>query len=233
VQVPAETAASRGRILAASDEARRRIERDLDDGTQQRPVSRGLAVRAAEANAPPDSTDLRAELSRAKGAADAVEGRQEISRGIHPAIFSQRDLGPALQTPARHSVIPVELDIATNARFPAPVEVAAHFVVSEAMTKATKHAQASGIELSLATRNRSLVLSIDDDGVDGADPARGSGVVALPTASRLTVVRSLSAVAAGTGRTSRSSCRSSRMWERNREPPSVLLIDAIDSSEAW
>jgi signal transduction histidine kinase len=177
-----ELAASRRRIVAASDEARRRIERDLHDGTQQRLVSLGLAVRAAEANAPPDSSDLRAELSRiAIGLADAVEDLQEISRGIHPPILSQGGLGPALRTLARRSAIPVELDIATDARFPAPVEVAAYFVVSEALANATKHAQASasGIELSLATRNRSLILSIHDDGVGGADPARGSGLVGL------------------------------------------------------
>jgi signal transduction histidine kinase len=177
-----ELAASRRRIVAASDEARRRIERDLHDGTQQRLVSLGLAVRAAEADAPPDSSDLRAELSRiAVGLADAVEDLQEISRGIHPAILSPGGLGPALRTLARRSAIPVELDIATDARFPAPVEVAAYFVVSEALANAAKHAQASasGIELSLATRNRSLVLSIHDDGVGGADPARGSGLVGL------------------------------------------------------
>jgi PAS domain S-box-containing protein len=176
----AELAASRRRIVAASDEARRRIEQDLHDGTQQRLVSLALAVRAAEANTPPDRGDLRAELSPiATGLADAVADLQELSRGIHPAILSQGGLGPALRTLARRSTIPVELDVTTDARFPEPIEVAAYFVVSEALANATKHAQASRVEVSLATRNGRLLLSIRDDGVGGADPARGSGLVGL------------------------------------------------------
>jgi len=174
-----ELAASRRRIVAASDEARRRIERDIHDGTQQRLVSLGLAVRAMEANVPPQG-DLRAELSRiATGLADAVADLQELSRGIHPAILSQGGLGPALRTLARRSTISVELDVTTDARFPEPVEVAAYFVVSEALANASKHAQASRVEVSLAPRNGSLLLSIRDDGVGGAEPARGSGLVGL------------------------------------------------------
>ncbi len=175
-----ELAASRRRIVAASDQARRRIERDLHDGTQQRLVSLGLAVRAAEANFPPDRGDLRAELSRiATGLADAVEDLQEISRGIHPAILSQGGLGPALRTLARRSAIPVELDVSVDTRLPEPIEVAAYYVASEALANATKHAQASRIEVSLATSYDSLLLSIRDDGVGRADPARGSGLVGL------------------------------------------------------
>jgi PAS domain S-box-containing protein len=175
-----ELAASRRRIVAASDEARRRIERDIHDGTQQRLVSLGLAVRAMEANVPPDKGDLRAELSRiARGLADAVADLQELSRGIHPAILSKGGLGPALRTLTRRSAIPVELDVTTDARFPEPVEVAAYFVVSEALANASKHAQASRVEVSLAPRNGRLRLSIRDDGVGGADPARGSGLVGL------------------------------------------------------
>jgi PAS domain S-box-containing protein len=175
-----ELDASRRRIVAASDETRRRIERDLHDGTQQRLVSLGLAVRAAEALVPPDRSDVRAELSRiATGLADAVADLQEISRGIHPAILSQGGLGPALRTLARRSTVPVALDITTDARLPDPVEVAAYFVACEALANATKHAQASRIEVSLAPRDGSLLLSIRDDGVGGADPALGSGLVGL------------------------------------------------------
>jgi PAS domain S-box-containing protein len=175
-----ELAASRRRIVAASDEARRRIERDLHDGTQQRLVSLGLAVRAAEANVPAERSDLRAELSRvATGLGAAVQDLHEISRGIHPAILSAGGVGPALRTLARRSAIPVELDVATDARFPAPVEVAAYFAASEALANATKHAQASRIELSLAQRNSTLLLSMRDDGVGGADSGRGSGLVGL------------------------------------------------------
>jgi signal transduction histidine kinase len=176
----AELAASRRRIVAASDEARRRIERDLHDGTQQQLVSLGLAVRAAELNVPPERRDLRAELSRvATALAAAVEDLQEISRGIHPAILSAGGVGPALRTLARRSAIPVELDVTTDARLPEPIEVAAYFVASEALANATKHAQASGIEVSLALRDGGLLLSIRDDGVGGADSGRGSGLVGL------------------------------------------------------
>jgi PAS domain S-box-containing protein len=176
----AELAASRRRIVAASDEARRQIERDLHDGTQQRLVSLGLAVRAAAADVPPERRHLRAELSRvATALAAAVEDLQEISRGIHPAILSAGGVGPALRTLARRSAIPVELHLATDARLPEPIEVAAYFVASEAMANATKHARASGIEVSLALSDGGLRLSIRDDGVGGADSGRGSGLVGL------------------------------------------------------
>jgi signal transduction histidine kinase len=119
-------------------------------------------------------------LSRiAAGLADAVAELQEFSRGIHPAILSTRGLGPALGTLARRSAVPVDLDVTTNARFPEPIEIAAYYVASEALANAMKHAQASHIQVSLATRNGSLLLSIRDDGVGGANPARGSGLVGL------------------------------------------------------
>jgi PAS domain S-box-containing protein len=175
-----ELAGSRRRIVAASDEARRRIERDLHDGTQQRLASLGLSVRAAEALVPSDRSDLRAELSQiATGLGDAIADLQELSRGIHPAILSRGGLGPALRTLARRSAIPVELDVTTDTRFPAPVEAAAYYVASEALANAAKHAHASHVEVSLAPRDDRLLLSIRDDGVGGADPARGSGLVGL------------------------------------------------------
>ena len=176
----AELMASRARIVAAADEARRRIERDLHDGTQQRLVSLALAARTAEANVPADRGDLRAEVSRiAAGLTDAVAELQEVSRGIHPAIHSERGLGPALRTLARRCAVPVDLDVTTNARCAEPVEVAAYYVASEALANAMKHAQASSVEMSLATRDGSLLLSIREDGVGGADPARGSGLAGL------------------------------------------------------
>jgi signal transduction histidine kinase len=175
-----ELAASRRRIVAASDEARRRIERDLHDGTQQRLVSLGLAARAALADVAADRGDLRAELSRvAAGLADAVAELQDFSRGIHPVILSTRGLGPALRTLARRSAVPINLDVTTNARYPEPIEIAVYYVVSEALANAMKHAQASRIEISLTTRSGSLLLSVRDDGVGGANPARGSGLAGL------------------------------------------------------
>jgi PAS domain S-box-containing protein len=175
-----ELAASRRRMVAAADEARRRIERDLHDGTQQRLVSLGLAVRAAEMDVPRDQSDLRVELSRiATGLTDAVAELREISRGIHPAILSRAGLGPALRTLARRSTIPVELDVTMDTRLPEPIEVAAYYVASEALANVAKHAQAACLEVSLATRNGSLLLSIRDDGVGGADSGQGSGLVGL------------------------------------------------------
>jgi PAS domain S-box-containing protein len=176
----AELAASRRRIVAASDETRRRIERDLHDGTQQRLVSLGLAVRAAEANLPPDRDDLRAQLSViAMGLVAAVEDLQEISRGIHPAILSKGGLAPALEGLAHRSPIPVNLELKADARLPEPIEVAAYYVASEALANVAKHAQASQIEVSLASHDASLVVSIRDDGVGGAYRGRGSGLVGL------------------------------------------------------
>jgi signal transduction histidine kinase len=175
-----ELAASRRRIVAASDEARRRIERDLHDGTQQRLVSLGLALRSMEADVPPDRDDLRMEVSTVEtGLADAVKELQELSRGIHPAILSRGGLGPALRTLARRSAIPVELEVTVQTRLPEPIEVAAYYVASEALANATKHARASRIEVSLGERNGRLLLSVRDDGIGGVDPSRGSGLVGL------------------------------------------------------
>jgi signal transduction histidine kinase/putative methionine-R-sulfoxide reductase with GAF domain len=175
-----ELAASRRRIVAASDQARRRIERDLHDGTQQRLVALGLAVRAAEADVPREREGLRDELSRvAQGLADAVEDLQEISRGIHPPILSKGGLGPALQALAHRSPIPVDVEITTEVRLAEGIEVAAYFVASEALANAAKHSQASRIVVGLEQRDGRLVLSVRDDGVGGADSARGSGLVGL------------------------------------------------------
>jgi signal transduction histidine kinase len=179
-ETSAELGASRRRIVAASDETRRQIERNLHDGTQQRLVSLGLALRAAEAELPPEQENLRRELSGvAMELAAAVEDLQEISRGIHPAILTKGGLGPALQALAHRSPIPVGLDITTNARLAEPIEVAAYFVASEALANAAKHSRASRIDLSLAQRDERLLLSVRDDGVGGADPSRGSGLVGL------------------------------------------------------
>jgi signal transduction histidine kinase len=175
-----ELAASRRRIVAASDEARRRIERDLHDGTQQRLVSLGLAVRAAEASVPPNLSDLRAELSKiAAGLAEAATELQEISRGIHPANLSQSGVGAALRTLARRSTIPVVVNVAIEGRLPETIEVATYYVASEALANATKHADATEIEVSLEEQESRVLLTIHDNGIGGADPARGSGLVGL------------------------------------------------------
>ncbi|HEY1664160.1 MAG TPA: ATP-binding protein [Trebonia sp.] len=176
----AELAASRSRIVTAADETRRRIERDLHDGVQQRLVSLVLAQRRVEAMVPPGLSDLRAQLSRqADGLAGALEELQEISRGIHPAILTQGGLVPALNALARRSAVPVELAARVEARLPEPVERAAYYIVSEALTNAAKHAQASTVHVAVAVRDGVLVLSIRDDGRGGADPRHGSGLIGL------------------------------------------------------
>jgi PAS domain S-box-containing protein len=176
----AALAASRARIVAAADETRRRIERDLHDGTQQRLVSLGLELRAAQAAVPSQLSELEGELSHiAEGLAGVLEELQEISRGIHPAILSRGGLGPALKTLARRSAVPVELELRAERRPPERVEVAAYYAVAEALTNAAKHAHASVVHVELDTSDAILRLAIRDDGIGGADPAQGSGLVGL------------------------------------------------------
>jgi signal transduction histidine kinase len=176
----ADLAASRVRIVTAADQTRRRIERDLHDGVQQRLVSLLLAQRTAAAMVPRELGELQARLSElADGLAGALEELQEISRGIHPAILTDGGLTRALRTLARRSAIPVDLDIHIQTRLPEPVEVAAYYVVSEALTNAVKHARASVVRITAGVRDNVLELSIRDDGSGGADPARGSGLIGL------------------------------------------------------
>jgi signal transduction histidine kinase/PAS domain-containing protein len=175
----AKLTASRARIVAAADETRRRLERDLHDGVQQRLVSLGLELRAAEAALQPDD-ELRAQLAHAAdGLAGAVDDLVEISRGIHPAILAAGGLGPALKTLARRSAVPAELDLRSDRRLPERVEVAAYYVVSEALTNAAKHAHASVVHVDVDADDSIVRLAIRDDGVGGADPVRGSGLIGL------------------------------------------------------
>jgi len=176
----ADLAASRARIVAASDQARRRIERDLHDGAQQRLVSLGLSLRAAQKAVPPGQPGLREELGRlARGTAEILEELREISRGIHPAVLSLGGLGLALKALARRSPVPVKLDVRVQARLPERAEVAAYFVVSEALANVAKHARASVVEVQVEVRDGALAVSISDDGIGGADPSRGSGLIGL------------------------------------------------------
>jgi GAF domain-containing protein len=172
--------ASRARVVAAADETRRRIERDLHDGIQQRLVSLGLEFRAAQATVPPQLGELEGVLSRvAEGLASVFDELREISHGIHPAILSEGGLEPALRALCRRSAVPVELDLRAERRLPQPVEVAAYYVVSEALTNAAKHAHASVVNVELETPDAILELAIRDDGIGGADPGQGSGLVGL------------------------------------------------------
>jgi signal transduction histidine kinase len=175
-----ELAASRARIVASADEARRRIERDLHDGIQQRLVSLALDVRAVQSSVPAGHSELHTRLNHiADGLGGTLDELREISRGIHPAILSEGGLGPALKMLARRSAIPVEVDLTTESRLPPPVEVAAYYVVSEALTNAVKHARASVVQVDVQPRDGWLHLSVRDDGSGGADPAKGTGLIGL------------------------------------------------------
>jgi signal transduction histidine kinase len=176
----AEIAASRARIVAAADETRRRIERDLHDGAQQRLVSLGLELRAVQAGVPPALGELERELSRlADGLASMQEELREFAHGIHPAILAEGGLGPALKTLARRCAVPVELDVEAHVRLPEQVEVATYYVVSEALTNAAKHAHASVVRVNVRSDEMLLRVGVRDDGSGGADPVRGSGLVGL------------------------------------------------------
>jgi signal transduction histidine kinase len=176
----AQLTASRTRIVAAADEARRRFERDLHDGAQQRIVSLGLKLRLLEGSVGPEQPTLRAQLSDVvAGLTDISTDLREISRGIHPAIVSKGGIGPALKTLARRSTVPVVLDVGVDRRLPETAEVAAYYVVSEALTNVAKHAQATEVKVSVDVHGADLRLSIRDDGIGGADPRKGSGLVGL------------------------------------------------------
>jgi signal transduction histidine kinase len=176
----AELAASRSRVVSAADEARRRIERDLHDGAQQRLVALGLQLRAVETAVPPELTEVEAGLEGAsRTLSEAVAELQEVSRGIHPAVLSRGGLGPALRALARRAPVPVEVDLGDDRRLPDRVEVAAYYVVSEAITNAAKHAEASVLRVELDAAGPVVRLAIRDDGIGGADPARGSGLIGL------------------------------------------------------
>ena len=176
----AELMASRARIVAAADETRRRIQRDLHDGTQQQLVTLMLDLREVQAQAPPE---LQGGLSRiAEQVTEVFNLVREISRGIHPAILSEGGLTLALTALARRSAVPVELDLRTGRRLPDPVEVAAYYAVSEALANAAKHAHASAVHVELDAPDApdaTLRLAIRDDGIGGANPARGSGLTGL------------------------------------------------------
>jgi signal transduction histidine kinase len=175
-----ELAASRARVIAAADDTRRRIERDLHDGAQQQLVTFTVALRRAEAKFPSELNELRAEVSRvAEGLTGAVEELREMSRGIHPAILTEGGLSPALKALGRRSDVRVKLDLGYEGRLPDQVEVAAYYIVSEGLTNASKHASAKRVWVSLQVEDDTLRLSIRDDGVGGADPSRGSGLIGL------------------------------------------------------
>jgi signal transduction histidine kinase len=177
-QSRSELIASRARIVAASDEARRRVERDLHDGAQQRLIGLALRLRSAETSA--ESDDVRdAITSVAAELLDVIDDLREICRGIHPAILSERGLVPALRSLARRSAVPVDVRMRLDDRLPEPIEVGAYYVVCETLANAAKHAQASVVEVDAEVSAGTLHLRVRDDGIGGAQLAGGSGLIGL------------------------------------------------------
>jgi signal transduction histidine kinase len=176
----AELSGSRARVVAAADEVRRRLGRDLHDGVQQRLVSVGLKLRLACDAVPAELSTLHANLWQlSEEFNEAQEELRELARGLHPSILSTAGLVPALRTLARRSAVPMTLHVNTEARYPAPLELTAFYVVSEALTNTIKHANASWVEVVVEDRDTALVASIRDDGGGGADPRSGSGLIGL------------------------------------------------------
>jgi signal transduction histidine kinase len=179
-EAQAALTASRARIVATADATRRRIERNLHDGAQQRLVSLALDLRAAEAAAPPGNGDLVQQLDEVAAGLDGVlQDLREIARGLHPAVLADGGLPPALKTLARRSSVPVDLDIRVERRLPDPVEIAAYYTVAEALTNAAKHARATTADVHVAESDGFLHLRVRDDGRGGADFSLGSGLLGL------------------------------------------------------
>jgi signal transduction histidine kinase/ketosteroid isomerase-like protein len=176
-----ELAESRARIVRAGDDARRRFERDLHDGAQQRLVSLGFGLQAAEAIVPAELDDLRRDLSDLRaGLGEVLDDLRELSRGLHPAVLSEGGLNPAVRSLARRSAVPVDLSLELEVeRFEEPVEAAAYYVVSEALTNTAKHAQASRVEIAVRHASEWLELVVRDDGRGGADASSGYGLTGL------------------------------------------------------
>jgi PAS domain S-box-containing protein len=174
-----ELAASRARIVTAGDVERRRLERNLHDGAQQRLVTLSLFLRAALAKLNSDPAAARVALTDANDElALALDELRELARGLHPAVLSDRGLRAAVETLAGRMPVPVEADI-PDERLPETVEAAAYYLIAEALTNVTKYAQATTVRVQVAPSDASIVVEVSDDGVGGADPAAGSGLRGL------------------------------------------------------
>ncbi len=176
-QLAAELTASRRRILAVGDEMRRRIERDLHDGIQQRLVTLSLMLRGIRDRVP---ADVRADADEVcDGLAGTLEELRDLSRGLHPAILVEAGLGPAVRALARRSPLPVRVQMQADGRLAGSCEATAYYVAAEAFTNAAKHAKASAVDILIERADGTLTVQVRDDGVGGADTARGSGLVGL------------------------------------------------------
>jgi signal transduction histidine kinase len=179
-RMAAELAASRRRILAVGDETRRRIERNLHDGVQQRIVTLSLMLRGVRDSVPDDLAAVRDHIDEVTaGLAGTLEELRDLSRGLHPAILTEAGLGPALRSLARRSALPVRVDLRHEGRLADSQEVAAYYVASEAFANAAKHAHASAVDILIDAVDGELLVRVSDDGVGGADANRGSGLAGL------------------------------------------------------
>lgn len=176
----AELVASRARIVTASDNARRGIERDLHDGAQQRLVTLALQVRTLQMAIPEDPAELQSRIAGiGDGLRTASDELRELAHGVHPAILSRGGLRPALRDLGRRAPLPVEVNVDVPVRLPQAVEIAAYYTVAEALTNAAKHAQASVVTVNVDTDATSLRIAVADDGVGGANLDAGSGLLGL------------------------------------------------------
>ncbi len=176
----AELQASRARLVEATETERRRIERDLHDGTQQRLVSIAMTLGLAESKLAADRPAVQPVLREARDALTvALAELRELTQGIRPAILVERGLAAALDDLSRRAALPVRLDIAVSGRLPEQVEGAAYFVASEALANAAKHSHASEVRLAASHEDGVLVLEVADDGIGGAAAGGGSGLRGL------------------------------------------------------
>jgi PAS domain S-box-containing protein len=176
----AELRASRSRIVEAADDARRRLERNLHDGAQQRLVSLSLALRLAQAKMRDDPETADSILSGAgEELTQALAELRELARGIHPAVLTDRGLPAALEALAARAPLPVVLSTSLDGPLPGPVEAAAYYVVAEALTNVAKYADASAVQVRAERQNGRMLIEVSDDGTGGADPAGGSGLRGL------------------------------------------------------
>ena len=181
-QLYSELAASRTRLVAASDQTRRQIERDLHDGAQQRLVSLVLELGMAQVDVSTEEGELRMRLGHAgEQAREALKELRDLSRGIHPAILTESGLGKALRAVSRRSPIAVQLDLRVEERLPDQVEISAYYIVAEALTNATKHSGASEVRVCVKAEqvDGALRLEVADDGVGGAEFSLGAGLMGL------------------------------------------------------
>jgi signal transduction histidine kinase len=173
-------AGSRARIVEAGDAERRRLERNLHDGAQQRLVSLALQLRMVEGSLEANPGRARQDLVAAREQLKhALEELRELARGIHPAILTDGGLAPALSALAHRAPLPVEIDEMPDERLPEPVEAAAYYLIAEAITNVAKHAHASHVSVSVLRDDGRVLVRVADDGIGGADPGAGSGLHGL------------------------------------------------------